>query len=287
MSTENPERYELNKPSDKNRYLTFFHGTTDIKPLPFTHKCSWFEFPDYLNSRCILPTKCRVFYKKLDSGDRVPEELCYLFYGRNDYRIGYESNTRPFYPICFVFDSMSIQADVAFPFDSGGYAYKRYQLQIPSRGNNDINIFSFPPTIENILQFVSVVYGSNENYLSSNPQIDEDPENMSIMEIALLTLYKNSKKESFDNRANCIEIITRNAVPFDESLKAIILPLEAANSAENKPALDYLVANGLKLLTYNPDGCILIEDLHKKVKQELKKYYVSEGILWNADVFDE
>ena len=258
----------------------------DLRLLPATHRISAFDLPEVLIQDCISPTACDVFYVSIDEhGKYIGEELCYLFYGRNEYRPRYNGQNDYYLPVCFVFDCSLINADVAFPFDTGGYADERYKKHILPTW--DVNRFQFTPSQEKIIGFVQQVYGSNENYLQCTPKIRPDIQNGSTILNALLSLYLDMPNENYDKRANSIELISRNGVSFEKALRAIILPAIFYTAKEDAPYIKKLEQErGVKILLYENGGNYNEEPLNDMIKDKLKEYYQSIGLLSEYDMFD-
>lgn len=259
--------------------------SNELSLLPVTHRMSAFDLADTLESLCIEPTECDVFYSDIDEhGKYIKEQLCYLFYGRNDYKPSFNGTSQYYLPTCFIFDYSQISVDVAFPFDTGGYADERYRDYISLKW--DVNRFQFSPTQGKITGFIKQVYGSNENYLDSKPQISVDIQRQPTILNVLVDLYSAQANENFDKRANCIELISRKAIPFENALRAIILPSIFYAASEDEPYIKKLEQeDGVTILQYENVGNFDEEALNDLIKEKIIEYYKSTGVLSSYGMF--
>lgn len=279
------QTYQLEDHVQNTQFSSLIKPVRNLQYLPLTFKREWFYLEDIINTGVFSPIPCDVFYYEDSSGEKQWENLNYMFYGRNDFKAKNPGGNPLFYPFCFVFDLSSITADVAFPFDTGGYANNLYCKQIPT--GYDINNYGFAPVPDLITGLISMVYGTNENYLRSKPQLDPDTAIYPAFFAGLLYLYQNQTSRKYDERANCIEIISRASIKIKTALRAIILPREAHNRLKNNNQYVALINNGVEIYIYDVSTNAWGDECNKAIKDNLVRFYLKHGILKSVDMFTE
>lgn len=191
-----------------------------FKALPLTHKITCFEAIDVLQSDCIIPVDCDVFYGK---------KLIYLFYGIPAYEIAQGIGSRKdfsYFPVCFLLRHDNITLGNVFPFDSGAFKEGLYNTYM----NNKMQLYDFAlkADIDYIRNFISTFYDSNRDYYKGNTKemvfkLNYEPVIDYYID-SYIKMITKTEETKIDARAHTIEIITENPIPLKENLIAIFAP---------------------------------------------------------------
>lgn len=246
-----------------------FSRTNNLKTLPLTHKNSWDKAKKVISDKMITPKKCAVFSK-----DDKEENLIYLFYGRGSFRVSDEikSPDESYFPICFILDADTVHINNVFPFDSGAFAYNRYEEFINKE--TDINSFLLNPHIDYIKVFIEYFYGNNCNYYNVSPNCSNvDFDNISPELQSYIKMLNAGINKNFDKRGSTIEVLSKIPVDLTKSLKAIIVPLDLKRG--DKDIKDMEGKYGIEIIPYPTPGNypsdyngVICDKLYEYLKRE-------------------
>ena len=215
--------YKLSKSvSIFEKYIT---SGSNIEILPLTHKKDWFTADQTIENGIIDTQLCDVFGENLE----------YLFYGRPAYYVSYNIETRSddtYLPVCFVLNPQKIKIHYIFPFDTGAFANKMYDIFMHEK--MDINSFQLPQSIDFVKDFIYLFYENNDNYYKSKPAKQIASNDLPFEIKAYQNMINNTGATSYDSRCRTIEIITREKINLNESLEAIILPTDMTRTEKFK-----------------------------------------------------
>lgn len=178
-------------------------------------------------------------------------------------------------PIGMVFKSDLIDmADKVYPFDSGAFSehFKRY---FPPE--YDLSEFEVSPVArETPSKLVSLLYGSNENYIFGKPITPPKPVT-SITE-GLFELYNSKDIKLYDERNHGIELQYLKDVFIEDNLELIVFPRTVFR--ENKELIEvdlqkYNVEFYEDAYRYDPEKDSAL--IQAKVKEYFHKLYTSNS----------
>lgn len=207
------------------------------KLLPFMHSCEGYNGKKIIEGNELQATHCKVF----------DEELLYFFYGKPSYPVGEKNENKRtddlYCPVCFVVDPKKVSIFRIFPFDSGAFEGKRY-MDFLHRGMK-IEDFELENSIDSILAYISVVFDNNKNYIYG---ISCKHESDYIEIDSFLNLLNAKGAFDIDERANTVEIISKENINIKDVVECIILPKSLMKRNE---IYEFIVNNNIQYKTYN------------------------------------
>lgn len=183
----------------------------ELPMLPLFHSCEGYVGNQILVKKKLLINRCKTF----------DEDLLYFFYGKPSYPISYnESRTDSLYcPISFVINPQKVNIYKIFPFDTGAFKRKLYEGFIPDK--IEMDNYELGNTIESVLQYISVMFDNNDNYING---ICNKKDDKSYEINVLLKLLNATGSFEFDERSNTVEIISNMNLELKGAIECIILP---------------------------------------------------------------
>jgi len=205
--------------------------------LPLFHSCEVYDGGKIAKSGYLEARHCKEF----------DMNLLYFFYGKPAYAAGeknVKNRTDNFYcPCCFVVNPEKVPFFRVFPFDTGAFQGKRYEDFI--HRHMKIENYELENNIDAILEYISVFYETNEDYLKGECKQSES----NVMEIkALLNMLNAKGAFEIDERANTIEVICDKNLKLAEVVECIILPRDLLKDVV---VSNFIKNNGIKYKTYN------------------------------------
>ena len=205
--------------------------------LPLMHSCECFDSRLIIQSERLEARMCSVFEKN----------LLYFFYGKPSYPVGekVEGNRTDieYCPVCFIVPIDKVAIYEAYPFDTGAFKTKRYKKFM--HRNMELSEFELVNSCEGIQEYVKAFFGDNENYIHGNAIVHVEPDDPYIA--ALIRLLNATGTHSIDERANTVEIITRENVSIKNAVECVIIPENLLRDTKIKNFLDQ---NGIRHIEY-------------------------------------
>lgn len=188
-----------------------------LKKLPLMHSCDCSACRRIIDDDSLKICNCKVFN----------EDLLYFFYGKPSYPVSekIENNRTDFEycPICFIAPLEKVSLYKVHPFDTGAFCANMYKDFF--HHSMGIEEFELDNTVDSILKYISIFFGNNENYIMGQSTVlpssvaADDP----VIK-GLVSLLTSTGAFQFDERANTIEIMSRNSIPISTSIECVILP---------------------------------------------------------------
>ncbi|WP_281190032.1 hypothetical protein [Vibrio diabolicus] len=209
---------QKNNSESKSRFdQVLDQASVETPTLPLIHNCDGYVFRSILESQKIKAFQCDTF---------VNDSLIYFYYGRPAYRVSKDKNStslKSSYPVCIVMSPpANLNPKRMFPLDSGAFAANMFSDFF----HQDIEIenLSLKPEIESAGKIVSYFFGSNSNYLKSEPKnIKVNPLDFEIQSYE--ELISANSKTNYDDRRATIELQYDQSIALSESnVRLIIMP---------------------------------------------------------------
>lgn len=203
--------------------------------LPIFHNCEAMDFKKILHDDELKTISCKVFNKN----------LLYFFYGKPSYPI-YDKNslirTDSYYlPCCFIINTRKIEHINIYPFDTGAFKSGLYKSFM--HRSMQVEDFQIGNNFKDIQNYISIIFGSNDNYLSGAANIFPKSEEEIVQSLEKMIAADGDLP--FDERCYTIEIIKEEPLKLSEAIEALILPQTQSNRSY---FLDYIETKGLKSL---------------------------------------
>ncbi len=207
------------------------------KLLPFMHSCEGYNGKKIIEGNELQATHCEVFDK----------ELLYYFYGKPSYPVGEKIKSKRtddlYCPVCFVVNPNKVSIFRIFPFDSGAFDGELYTDFLHTEMT--IEDFELENSIDSILAYISVIFDDNKNYIDG---ISCKHESDNIEIDSFLNLLNAKGAFNIDERANTVEIISKENVKINDVVECIILPKSLLKRRE---ICDFILNNNIEYKTYN------------------------------------
>lgn len=206
------------------------------KLLPFLHSCEGYNGEKIIRSNELRATSCKVFDK----------DLLYFFYGKPSYPVGEKNQTKRtddlYCPVCFIVNPKKVPIYRVFPFDSGAFDGNRYKDFL----HRDMKIedFELENNIDAILSYIAAVFGDNKGYIEG-VACKKDSDYLEIE--SFLNLLNAKGSFDIDERANTVEIISKESVNIKDVVECIILPEKLM---ERKEIFWFINKNNITYKTY-------------------------------------
>lgn len=183
--------------------------------LPLVHSTRTDIFRSISKGNKISPRKCPVF----------AEKLLYFFYGRPAYRVhSPQIHSIGYCPICFILKpNTSVRVVRAYPFDSGAVRGGRAGEFVRPV---EFDLYRLRRSLRDAKLVVKTFYKKNEDYLLGN--VKRLPTGVPVDAVVqkYLSLLKDRKTETSDDRRSAIEIQTKDDIDLKTSLLAVVLPTD-------------------------------------------------------------
>lgn len=206
------------------------------KLLPFLHSCEGYNGKKIIESNELKASHCKVFDK----------DLLYFFYGKPSYPVGEKNETKRtddlYCPVCFIVNPKKVPIYRVFPFDSGAFDENRYKDFL----HRDMKIedFELENNVDAILSYITTIFKNNKNYIDGVACKKESD----YLEIeSFLNLLNAKGAFDIDERANTVEIISKESVSIKDVVECIILP---ESLMERKEVFKYINNNNIRYKTY-------------------------------------
>ncbi|MCM1284728.1 MAG: hypothetical protein NC213_10500 [Acetobacter sp.] len=247
-------------------YITRNFVYTDDRLLPLIHSCGGYEAYLIISDDKLKTQLCPVFN----------ENLLYFFYGKPSYppteKIKINTASSSFNPVCFIIDVEKIKPKKIFPFDSGAFMSKRYERYIHRKTQIEHYLIDDK---NGILKYISVVYGSNKNYMFGEI-FDKLPPHQKPELTSLFDLLKSDNVEEYDERANTIEIISDESYVLSDIVKCVILP---DSLLKNDTVNEWLKNTVAKCKTYETRRLCPPNRYNEVIFQKVIEYFKEEGYI--------
>lgn len=224
---------------DKSLFTKYVEeNDTGSKPelLPFLHSCEGYNGERIIKSNELRATNCKVFN----------EELLYFFYGKPSYPVGEKNETKRtddlYCPVCFIVNPQKVHIYKVFPFDSGAFKGQRYKDFL----HRDMKIedFELENSVDAILSYIATIFGDNKKYIRGFACKKES----NYLEIeSFLNLLNAKGSFDIDERANTVEVISKESIKIKDAVECIIL---SESLLERKEVLKFIKNNHIKYKTY-------------------------------------
>lgn len=220
--------------------LTKFIEENDIEKklelLPFLHSCEGYNGEKIIIGNELRTTNCKVFN----------EDLLYFFYGKPSYPVGEKNETKRtdnlYCPVCFIVNPKKVPIYRVFPFDSGAFKGGKYKDFL--HRDMQIEDFELESNVDAILSYIATVFSDNKKYIDGFACKKESD----YLEIeAFLNLLNAKGSFDIDERANTVEIISKESVKIKDVIECIILP---ESLMERKEVSKFIKNNNIKYKTY-------------------------------------
>lgn len=209
-----------------------------IRPdlLPFVHSCEGYNGKSIIESGKLKATDCKEFNEK----------LLYFFYGKPSYPVGEKNQTKRtddlYCPVCFIVNPQKVSIYRVFPFDSGAFKAKRYTDFL--HRDMKIDDFELENNTEQIQAYISVIFNNNNNYIEGVAYKQES----TYLEIKSFLNMLNAKGAfDIDERANTVEIISKENIEIKNTVECVILP---KSLMKIKEVNNFFVDNKIEYKTY-------------------------------------
>jgi len=213
------------------------NGEATLNQLPLMHSCDFNTSRLILRSNVLKATDCKVFKDK----------LLYFFYGKPSYPVGEKVEGHrtddEYCPVCFIVPLNKVSIHRAFPFDTGAFDAKMYSGFL--HHNLKIEEFEMDHTIESIMKYIKVFFGNNENYLRGDALVREKTHDPYID--GLISLHSAGGTQAIDERANTVEIMTKNDVIVADSVEGVIVP---ESLLRDNDLIQFLEENDIPYIPY-------------------------------------
>lgn len=205
--------------------------------LPFMHSCEAYDGKRIIESDELQARYCKVF----------DQNLLYFFYGKPSYPVGEKCENKRtddlYCPVCFIINPKAVSIYKIFPFDSGAFKGNRYD-DFLHRGMQ-IEDFELDTNVNAILKYITTIFDTNENYIEGIACKKESD----YLEVdAFLNLLNAKGAFDIDERANTVEIISKDSVKIKDVVECIILP---KSLMIKKEIYEFIVNNNIQYKTYN------------------------------------
>lgn len=244
--------------------LAAVDSLSSVASLPLTHVTDWAAASKISTEGAFTSAKeCKVY----------KEHLVYAFYGRPAYRFSdTQVHRAPSYaPVCFIIRPTSCDDAVRqIPFDTG--AFSQYGEEMHSSLSKDD--FALPGGTSYPQKIVEVFWGSNENYFDVKDPI---PIKVDAMDIALVNYMSllSTNNPNIDDRSSSIEVQFASPFTLLNNVIALVVPDEIVS----KKLIELSIKNGFELIPYHFDSVFRRGDSYQPIKQAVRSYYKSLGLL--------
>lgn len=221
------------------------------KLLPVFHNCEVMDLKRILKDDKLKAVFCKTFGK----------DSLYFYYGKPSYPIYDKASlirTDDYYaPCCFIINTEKINQINIYPFDTGAFKSGLYNSFM--HRSMQIEDFHLGNNIKDAQNYISVVFGTNDKYLSGD--INFLPTEEEIVQ-SLEKMISSNGSLPFDERCYTIEIVKDESLNLSEVLEGIILPQAQAEREHFKnyikekellslPVKEYKTRNKAHPLAYN------------------------------------
>ena len=234
--------------------------------LPIIHICELGDSESVLENDELSVSYC----KSLD------DTVLYFFYGKPSYitkdELSEDRTDMLYWPIALVFNVENVQIHHIFPFDSGAFIKKKFSSAF--HRNMRLSDFEIENSIEALQHYVNVFFGSSENYMSGFVTLHSNEVENNLALSSLYNLLTPSGTAEYDERANTIEIVSKESMPVSQYIKLLILP---DKFLYNPVVEEFIATNSINYKTYKTRSLVAPIRYNEKIFEIISEYINEES----------